>query len=163
MNLNRESHTPTTSHVFCYVFESINIVEQISFPHALKLQFFYLEIFVVNPNTMLKTIIIDVDDEFVIASKKTKKVVNYKFQEIWVVKMPWAKPIFNEVGLVSTMKCRVCTIIERKEKKLVARWDFIDKHIGKRMGFDGKWTMDPKCMHVKNEISYAQLSITIFL
>jgi hypothetical protein len=68
--------------------------------------------------------------------------------------MPWAKPIFNEVGLVSTMKCRVCTIIETKEKELVVKWDFIEKHTSKRMGFDCKWTMDPKCMHVKNEISY---------
>jgi hypothetical protein len=46
---------------------------------------------------------------------------------------------------------------------LVAKWDFIEKHIGKRTGFDGKWTMDPKCMHVKNEIVYVQLSITTIL
>jgi len=49
------------------------------------------------------------------------------------------------------------------KKKLVAKWDFIEKHIDKRTSFDGKWTMDPKCMHVKNEISYVQLSITTFL
>jgi len=30
--------------------------------------------------------------------------------------MPWIEPIFNEVGLASTMRCHVCTIIERKEK-----------------------------------------------
>jgi hypothetical protein len=35
--------------------------------------------------------------------------------------MPWAKPIFNEVGLVYVMKCHVCTKIERKEKILVAK------------------------------------------
>jgi hypothetical protein len=28
---------------------------------------------------------------------------------------------------------------------------------------DGKWIMDPKCMHVKNEISYVQFSTTIIL
>jgi hypothetical protein len=81
MNLNRESHIPTISHVFCNVFESNNIVEQINFLHALKLQFFSLELFVVNPNAMLETIIIDVDDEFVPPSKKTKKVVNCNFQK----------------------------------------------------------------------------------
>ncbi len=98
--------------------------------------------------------------------KNIRKVVtnvNCKFQEIWVVKMPWVEPIFYEVGLVSTMRCYVCTIIGRKKKKLVAKWDFIEKHIDKRTGFDDKWTMDPKFMHVKNEISYAQLSITTFL
>jgi hypothetical protein len=51
--------------------------------------------------------------------------------------MPWAKPIFNEVGLVSTRRCCVCTIIGRKENNLVARWDLIEKHIGERTGFDG--------------------------
>ncbi len=68
--------------------------------------------------------------------------------------MPWVEPIFNEVGLVSTMKCHVCTIIERNEKNLVAKKDSIDKHAGKRKGFDDKWIMDSKCMHVKNEIFY---------
>jgi hypothetical protein len=117
----------------------------------IELQFFSLEIFV-DPNAMLETITIDVDDECVQPPKKTRKVVtivNCKFQEIWVVKMPWAEPIFNEVGLVSTLKCHVCSIIERKGKKLVVKWDFIEKHTCKRTGFDGKWTMDPKCMHVK--------------
>jgi hypothetical protein len=50
--------------------------------------------------------------------------------------------------------------IERKEKKLVAKWDFIEKHVGKRKGSYGKCIMDPKCVHVKNESSYAQLSTT---
>jgi hypothetical protein len=68
--------------------------------------------------------------------------------------MPWAEPIFNEVGLLSIVKCHVCTRIERKEKQLVVKKDSIDKHVGKKKGFDGKWIMDPKCMHVKNEICY---------
>jgi len=77
------------------------------------------------------------------------------------MKMPWVKPIFNEIGLVYAMKCRVCTRIERKWKKLVIKWDFIVKHPSKNKGSDGKWIMDPKCMQVKNEISYAQLFTTI--
>jgi len=77
------------------------------------------------------------------------------------MKMLWVEPIFNEGGLVSAMRCCVCTIIERKEKKLVVKWDFIVKHPSKKKGSDCKWIMDPKCMHVKNEISYAQLFTTI--
>jgi hypothetical protein len=53
--------------------------------------------------------------------------------------------------------------LKERGKKMVAKWDFIQKHTSKRTCFDGKWTMDPKCMHVKNEISYVQLSITTFL
>jgi hypothetical protein len=68
--------------------------------------------------------------------------------------MPWAEPIFNEVRLVSIVKCHVCTKIERKGKKLVVKKDSIKKYVGNRKGCDGKWIMDPKCMHVKNEIFY---------
>jgi hypothetical protein len=45
--------------------------------------------------------------------------------------------------LVSIVRCCVCTGIERKEKNLVVMWDFIEKHVGKKKGFDGKWIMDP--------------------
>jgi len=79
------------------------------------------------------------------------------------MKMPWEEPIFNEVGLIFTMKCRVCTKTERKEKNWVVKWDFIVKHPSKKKGFDGKWIMDPKCLHVKNEISYVQFFTTIVL
>jgi len=41
------------------------------------------------------------------------------------------------------VRCCVCTRIERKEKNLVVTWDFIEKHVGKKKGFDGKWIMDP--------------------
>jgi hypothetical protein len=116
---------------------------------------------------MLETIIINVDDECAPTPKTHKKVmidVNYKSQESWAVKMPWAKLNFNEVGMVSIVKCdNVCTKIERKEEIFVAKWDFIEKHVGKRKGSNGKWIMDPKSMHVKNEISYAQLSTTTIL
>jgi len=90
---------------------------------------------------VLEIVVINVDDECVPSPKNSKKVVddvNRKFQKIWDMKMLWVEPIFNEVGL-------------RKEKILVVRLDFIDKHPNKKKGFD-KWIMDPKCMHVKNEI-----------
>ncbi len=57
--------------------------------------------------------------KFAPTSKTHKKVVtnvDHKFQEIWAIKMPWAKPIFNEVGVVSTMRCCVCTRSERRKK-----------------------------------------------
>jgi hypothetical protein len=112
---------------------------------------------------MLETITINVHDECA-PTPKTHKIVNYKSQEIWTRKMPWTKLNFNEVGVVSTMRCdNICTKIVRKEEIFVAKWDSIDKHVGKRKGSNGKWIMDPKDMHVKNEISYVQLLTTIVL
>jgi hypothetical protein len=106
--------------VSCDVVESNNIsCEQISLPHAPELHSSSPKIFDVDPNAMLEIIDTCVDHECVPPSKKLEKVVadvNCKFQEIPVVKMPWAKPIYNEVGLISAVKYCVCTIIERKEK-----------------------------------------------
>jgi hypothetical protein len=75
--------------------------------------------------------------------------------------MPWAKPILTVVSLVTSIIYRVCIRIERKEKYVVAKWDSIEKHARKKKSFDGKWYMDPKCGHSKNEITYVQLSTTI--
>jgi hypothetical protein len=53
--------------------------------------------------------------------KKDETNVNYKFQKVWALKLPWVKPILNEVGLVGDVKCCVCTNIERKEKVFVIK------------------------------------------
>jgi hypothetical protein len=42
--------------------------------------------------------------------------VNYKFKDVWALKMPWAKPIFNEVGLVTFLKCHLCSKIEKRTR-----------------------------------------------
>ncbi len=86
-----------------------------------------------------------------------------KFQDVWALKMPWAKPIFNEARLVTSTKCHVCSKIEKKDKVLMVKWDSIEKHASKTKALDGKWFMDPKRGHAKNEIVYAQLSTTIVL
>jgi len=83
------------------VLESSNINEQKNISHDLKLHFSSPQIFDIDPNAMLEIVVIHVDDESTLAPKNPKKVVinvNDKFQEIWVVKMPWAKPIFYEIG-----------------------------------------------------------------
>jgi hypothetical protein len=58
--------------------------------------------FNINPNAMLKTIIINVDNEFAPTFKTHKKVVinvNCKFQKIRVVKMPhWQSPFLMKLG-----------------------------------------------------------------
>jgi hypothetical protein len=61
------------------------------------------------------------------------------------------------------VKCCVCSKIEKRDKVLVVKWDSIEKHVSKRKALDGKWFMDPKCGHAKDEIAYVQLSTTIVL
>jgi hypothetical protein len=51
----------------------------------------------------------------------------------------------------------------KKKTCLVVKWDSIEKHISKIKVLDGKWFMDPKCGHAKNEIVYDQPSTTIVL
>ncbi len=78
--------------------------------------------------------------------------MNHKFQDVWALKMPWAESIFNEVGLVTSIKCHVCSRIEKENKVLVVKWDSIEKHACKKKVPNGKWFMDPKCGHAKNEL-----------
>jgi hypothetical protein len=75
--------------------------------------------------------------------------------------MQWVEPNFIETKLVTSMKCHVYSKIEKKDKVLVVKWDSIDKHANKKKDPNGKWFMDPKCGHAKNEIAYVQLSTTI--
>jgi hypothetical protein len=79
--------------------------------------------------------------------------------------MPWdaIKPTLNDVGLSTFVKCWVCTTIDMKNKVIMIKWDSIEKHAKKRENLNGKWYMDPKCGHAKNEITNAQLSTTIVL
>jgi hypothetical protein len=87
--------------------------------------------------------------------KKTYDInVNHKFQDVWALTMRWVEPIFNEARLVTSMKCHVYSQIEKKDKVLVVKWDSIEKHARKKKVHDGKWFMDPKCGHAKNEITY---------
>jgi hypothetical protein len=58
--------------------------------------------------------------------------------------MPLVETIFNYVRLVFIVKCLiVCTRIERKEKVLVVKLDYTNKHAYKKKGFNGKWVIDP--------------------
>jgi hypothetical protein len=44
-----------------------------------------------------------------------------KTSNVWALNMPWIEPIFNEVGMVIFLKCRVCSKIENENKVLVAK------------------------------------------
>jgi len=82
------------------------------------------------------------------------------------IKMPWVRFIFNEVNLVTLVRCHDHTQIDIQKKVLVAKWDYTYKHVSKKKVFYGNWNMDPKCGHAKTEIvmfNYQQqLSSNIF-
>jgi hypothetical protein len=85
LNPHKETHTLIANLDSCNVFESNNIGEQINFLHAPNLQSSSLEVFVVDPNAIFATIVIDVDDECAPLPKIPQKVianVNHKFLEI---------------------------------------------------------------------------------
>jgi hypothetical protein len=75
-------------------------------------------------------------------SKKPPSNVIHKFQKVWIVKMPWAKAIFNYQNIVSIVRCIVCSKIDCKEKLLVLKWVFLRKHVGKRKNDLGEKVMD---------------------
>jgi hypothetical protein len=63
--------------------------------------------------------------------KTSNSDVSRKFQDVWTLKMPWEDPICNEVGVVTFVKCCVCSKFE-KEKVFVVKWDCIKKDVSKR-------------------------------
>ncbi len=66
--------------------------------------------------------------------------------------MPWIKFIFNEVNLLTLVRCHDYTQIDKQKKVLVAKWDYTYKHVSKKKTFYGNWYMVPKCGHAKNGI-----------
>jgi hypothetical protein len=51
--------------------------------------------------------------------------------------MPWVEIIFNDVGILITVKCIVCSKMSKKEKLLVPKWDSLQKYVTKKKTKDG--------------------------
>jgi hypothetical protein len=68
-----------------------------------------------------------------------------------------AEIIFNDVGILTTMKCIMCSKMSRKEKLLVPKWDSLEKYVAKKKTKDGHAVMDVKCTYAKYEIQYATM------
>lgn len=90
--------------------------------------------------------------------KKLKNDFNYKLQEILFAKMFWAKVVFNDVDILTTVWCIMCTKISWKEKTFVPKWDSLKKHIMKgKLYCKVKQIVDAKCAHIRNKVEYATL------
>jgi hypothetical protein len=58
--------------------------------------------------------------------------MNRRFQNSWVAKLPWAKSIMGVDGKVTQVKCKVCIVIEGRNKFLVPKLDSLWKHVNQR-------------------------------
>lgn len=64
--------------------------------------------------------------------KQAEYVAHCKFKNIWVIKYILGLKVLGvKDGLISIVRCRVCTRIEFKEKLLVLKMDSLSKHVGK--------------------------------
>ncbi len=66
-------------------------------------------------------------------NKKKKKIyeLNRRFQDSWVVKLPWAKSIVGAKGKATQVKCKVCNIIDERNRLLVVKSNSLWKPIGR--------------------------------
>jgi hypothetical protein len=51
-----------------------------------------------------------------------------KFQIEWAIYMPWVKGLVFKGGFKNVVKCRVCSLIENKEKIIGCKCDILTKH-----------------------------------
>jgi hypothetical protein len=56
-----------------------------------------------------------------------------KFQIEWAICMPWAKGLVFKGGFKNVVKCRMCSLIENKEKIIGCKWDMLPKQQGHRI------------------------------
>jgi hypothetical protein len=51
-----------------------------------------------------------------------------KFQIEWAAMVPWAEGVVSKDGMVNMVKCKICFLIEKKEKIMGCKWDTLTKH-----------------------------------
>ncbi len=70
-----------------------------------------------------------------IVKKLRKKSYDHSknFQVEWVTKLPWAEGLMAIGGIIQTVKCKVCSLIENKDKIVRCKWDILTKHVSYRI------------------------------
>jgi len=84
------------------------------------------------------------------------------FKVSWVAKLPWVELQVGFDGFLHTMKCKICSKIEHKNKLLAPKWDSLHKHASQRKTDNlmrgvkkGEWYISNDCKHNKNQVAYA--------
>jgi hypothetical protein len=95
-------------------------------------------------------------------SKLRTKKGNYDaikmFQDFLIGKLPWTCLSLGSKGNLHATKCKICSVVERKNKLFVPKWNYICKHAkhmkaNKNIGTSVKkrdWYYSNVCKHAKN-------------
>lgn len=91
-------------------------------------------------------------------NRKSEWEVNHMFHVHWAAKFCWSKPICGMDGKMKMVGCKVCSIVERKEKLLVPKLDYLVKHFRMKRWIITKlkvvikeWYVCKINTHVRNE------------
>ncbi len=70
----------------------------------------------------------------IVPSKLIVQKKNYdalrKFQDSWATKPPWIELCLSSNGSIHTVKCKMCSEVEGKDKIFIVKWDSLCKHVG---------------------------------
>ncbi len=84
---------------------------------------------------------------------------NRKFQAKWVAKLPWAKGLVATNGIIQIVRCKVCSLVENKDKIVRCKWDSLTKDVSHRIAVHDLPQLGVKkggeyiakyCAHLKN-------------
>jgi hypothetical protein len=51
-----------------------------------------------------------------------------KFYTKRATKLPWAERLVATGGIIQTMRCKVCSLIENRDIIIKCKWDILTKH-----------------------------------
>jgi len=105
---------------------------------------------------------------------KLKKFYDYilNFQLQWVVKLPWVEGVLAIDYVFHIVRCKVCSIIDRKPYLLIPKWHTLMKHEGKRnvekdflkLNVKKKnWYSSKTYKHKKNQALFSTQTLAIIL
>ena len=77
----------------------------------------------------------------VVEARAKRKCYDHRrhFQDSWAAKLPWAESVVGELGIITEVRCRICTDVEGREKFLVPKLDSLYKHAGRRKALVDIW------------------------
>lgn len=103
-------------------------------------------------------------------ARKWKKAykLNWHFQDSWAAKLSWDKAVMGVDGKISQVRYKMCIFVERQDKLLVVKIDFLWKHVGRCKALcdtpkvkKGEYYYFGQNQHIRNEqIYYARTSET---
>jgi hypothetical protein len=114
-------------------------------PKTFKHNFFFFGWIPIDPsnatssNQNLKPLVKLIDLAQVVTNltsnkKKGKNYeLNYHFQDSWATRLPSTKSVVGAKRKITQVKCKVCSIIDGRGKLLVAKLDFLWKHVGRKL------------------------------